>query len=210
MTKQNKPLDTRRILVVEDDLVQCALIQCSLVPDTYIVTVANDKQHALTLCDSQYFDLAILDYELPDGNGAEIANAFRKSYNIPFVFITMVDDQKRARRPIELGALSYLLKPVTPKQLVIMVENTFAEIEHRRNLQTAADVHGTIGLALGIIINSARISKNDGLMHLREFCHPRNLSMRYVAEQIVAAHDDHIREKHRKPFDLAKILQSLG
>jgi CheY-like chemotaxis protein len=209
MTKQNKSSDIHRILVVDDDLVQCVLIKCSLDPDTYSVTIANDKQQALTLCERQYFDLAILDYELPDGSGAEIANSLNKSYNIPFVFITMIDDSKRARRPIELGALSYLIKPVAPKQLIILVENAFAEIEHRNDLQMAVDVHGTIGLALGIIMNNARISKNDGLMHLREYCQPRNLSMRYVADRIVVAYDDHIKEKHRKPFDLAKILQSL-
>ena len=210
MTKQDKSSDIHRILVVDDDIVQCTLIKCSLEVDTYSVTIANDKQHALTLCDTQYFDLAILDYELPDGSGAEIANALNRTYNIPFVFITMVDDRERARRPIELGALNYLVKPVTPKQLIILVENAFAEIEHRNNLQKAVDVHGTIGLALGIIMNSARISKNDGLMHLREYCQPRNLSMWYVADRVVTAYDNHIKDKRRRPFDLARVLRSLG
>ena len=210
MTKPGGTATPHRVLVVDDDLVQCTLIKCSLDTGTYAVTLAHDKQQALTFCNTEYFDLVVLDYELPDGSGVEIANALRKSYDIPFVFITMIDDRQRARRPIELGALSYLVKPVTPKQLVIAVETAFAEIEHRRDLQKAVDIHGTIGLALGIIMHNAQLSKNEGLMHLRAFCQPRNLSLRYVADRIVTAYDDHTKEKHRKPFDLAKVLQSLG
>ncbi len=210
MTNTGQPLPLPRILLVDDDLVQCTLIQCSLDPASYSLTVAHNKQQALELCDGRFFELAILDYELPDGSGAELANTLRKIYNIPFVFLTMVDDRKRAQRPIELGALSYLVKPVSPRQLVIMVGNAFAEIEHRRDLQKAVEIHGAIGLALGIIMNNAQVSKNEALMHLRDFCQPRNLSMRAVADQIVAAYDDYTKTKHQKPFDLAKVLRSVN
>jgi len=196
--------------VVDDDQVQCTLICCTLDPAAYTITLAYDKQQALALCDTQYFDFAILDYELPDGSGADIAQALRRTYNIPFAFITMIDDRQRARRPIELGALGYMIKPITPKQLVIAIETACAEIEHRRNLKKAVDVHGTIGLALGIIMNQACLSKNEGLAQLRKFCQPRNLSLLFVAEHIVAAHDIFSHQKQQKPFNLAKVLEALS
>lgn len=199
----------KHILVVDDDTVQCTLIACSLDPALYAVTIASDKAHALSLCDTHYFDIAVLDYELPDGSGEEIANALRKSYDIPFLFLTMVDDSERARRPIKLGALNYLLKPISPRQLNITIENALEEIEHRSHLQKAVDVHGTIGLALGIIMNHAQISKEEGLKHLRGFCQPRNLSMRHVASHIVSAYEQLSQSRPREPFNLAKVLQEL-
>jgi DNA-binding response OmpR family regulator len=60
------------ILIVEDDIVFCKMLTRFLVKKGYAVSDAQSAAGAHSYLEQKNFDLAILDYKLPDGSGIEI------------------------------------------------------------------------------------------------------------------------------------------
>lgn len=77
-----------KLLVVEDDLTLSTGICFELDSNGYLTVAAYNCKKAHQLIQSDHFDLAILDVNLPDGNGFEFAKTIKQEYNIPFIFLT--------------------------------------------------------------------------------------------------------------------------
>lgn len=68
-------------------------------------------------------DLCILDVLLPDGNGFALAKKLRdKCPEVPFIFLTAKDSESDRIQGLELGAEDYVVKPFSPRELVLRVE----------------------------------------------------------------------------------------
>ncbi|GAB4224889.1 MAG: response regulator transcription factor [Spirochaetales bacterium] len=68
-------------------------------------------------------DLCILDVLLPDGNGFALAKKLRERIpEIPFLFLTAKDSESDRILGLELGAEDYVVKPFSPRELVLRVE----------------------------------------------------------------------------------------
>ena len=78
-------------------------------------TNAND---AITFLDEEKLDLIFCDIEMPDHNGLWLANNL--PYTLPIVFITA--HSGFAVEAFEACALHYLIKPLSPDQLNIVIE----------------------------------------------------------------------------------------
>jgi signal transduction histidine kinase len=120
-------------MVVEDD----ALVQAILVNEAeragFEAEAAGSAREALALARTRRFDLAVLDYRLPDGNGIELAETFHRRGDPPFLLFSAYADDAIVRRATELGALGYLVKPVDPGTLGPMLKTACARgAEHRR------------------------------------------------------------------------------
>jgi two-component system phosphate regulon response regulator PhoB len=66
-------------------------------------------------------DLVILDVMLPDGNGFALAKKIRASSAVPLVFLTAREAESDRITGFELGADDYVVKPFSPKELVLRV-----------------------------------------------------------------------------------------
>lgn len=68
-------------------------------------------------------DLCILDVLLPDGNGFALAKKLREKHpEVPFIFLTAKDSESDRILGLELGAEDYVVKPFSPRELVLRVE----------------------------------------------------------------------------------------
>jgi len=82
-----------RILHVEDsemDVQLLALAFSHIVPETkIIITVAGMVAEAMKAFESEKFDIALIDWNLPDGEGMEVAQHMRaKGSQLPIIFLT--------------------------------------------------------------------------------------------------------------------------
>jgi len=92
------------------------------------VEAAEDGQDAIEKWKSKYFDLVLLDIELPDMEGTELLNRFEG--NVPRTMKIMVTGHAtldNAVRALNLGADAYLTKPVDPEDLLRTVEEKLRE-----------------------------------------------------------------------------------
>lgn len=120
-TENQRPL----LLLVEDDLDLRAYLS-SLLNAKYEVIQAENGQEGFELAKRRIPDLILSDIAMPDMDGFAMLEKLkqeRETSHIPMVFLTAKDTGLDRERGYELGADSYLTKPISPKLLHSRVEN---------------------------------------------------------------------------------------
>ena len=101
-----------RILLVEDDLEICEILQFYLLTNSdYELTIAHSAKQALPLVQNCSFQLILLDIMLPGADGLQLCEELRKISFCPIIFISCINDDKTVIRALELGGDDYLTKP---------------------------------------------------------------------------------------------------
>lgn len=82
-------ITTKRILVVDDEPFVCEAVKMMLTFDGHSVTTANSAKEALTVLESETFDLVITDFAMPVMKGDELAVLIKgRLPNQPVIMIT--------------------------------------------------------------------------------------------------------------------------
>lgn len=114
-----------RILIVEDDKHISKLVKFNLEKANYECTIAASGEKAIGTLDSQPINLIILDIMLPGMDGYEICRAIKakeKLKNIPIIMLTAKGEEVDRIVGLELGADDYIVKPFSPRELVLRVK----------------------------------------------------------------------------------------
>lgn len=124
-TTQEKPV----ILIVDDNADNLTLMS-GLLKDKYRVKVANSGNHALKIAQSETPpDLILLDIMMPEMNGYEVCRDLKydpRTSDIPVIFLTAKSAVEDERRGLEMGAVDYITKPISPPILLARVKNHLA------------------------------------------------------------------------------------
>ncbi|WP_281685110.1 HD-GYP domain-containing protein [Thalassobaculum salexigens] len=119
--------DNRRTVLVVDDTPDNLSLMSGLLKDTYRVRVANGGERALVIARSDpQPDLILLDVMMPVMDGYEVCRQLKAdpaSRDIPVVFLTARTDQVDEQIGLELGAVDYITKPISPPIVVARVRN---------------------------------------------------------------------------------------
>jgi PAS domain S-box-containing protein len=114
-----KPKESLRVLVVEDSRTLAGLLAKRFEEHGYQADVAFSRREASKRFTEAAYDIAVLDYHLPDGLGDALLQKFRmKSPNCVCVMITTDPDPKLALSWMKAGAAAYLRKPFDPEYLI--------------------------------------------------------------------------------------------
>jgi two-component system response regulator HydG len=101
------------ILVVEDDLTFCRILDGFLSKQGFSVTAAHQGGQGLQLFANRTFDLVLLDYRLPDMTGMDVLTEMKKASPATQVIImTSFSDIRTAVKAMQIGAFEYITKPV--------------------------------------------------------------------------------------------------
>jgi LmbE family N-acetylglucosaminyl deacetylase/CheY-like chemotaxis protein len=108
------------VLVVEDDPAIAEFTRAALAASGgYDVVVAGDGRSASARFAEREFDAVVTDVELPDGNGIELARAYKAvSPQTPLVVMTGHQSFEHAVDAVNCGADAFLTKPVSASELV--------------------------------------------------------------------------------------------
>jgi DNA-binding response OmpR family regulator len=112
------------ILVVEDDTDILRLVTHNLKSAEFGVLTAQDGYAALSLAKKHLPQLVILDLMLPGLDGFEVCKELKRSpatKNIPVLMLTARGEEVDRVVGLELGADDYVVKPFSPRELVLRV-----------------------------------------------------------------------------------------
>jgi len=115
----------QHILVVDDERDIVELVRYNLVQAGYRVTAAADGQQAIDMARRDRPDLVVLDLMLPLMPGTEVARLLRqdeKTRDIPIIMLTARGSEVDRVVGFELGADDYVVKPFSPRELVLRVQ----------------------------------------------------------------------------------------
>lgn len=103
-----------KIAFLEDDLEQAKMVIAWFEEFGYEYEHFTDAQSLLKRLKDHSFDIAILDWELPELSGLEAVKLIRSKYhqNLPILFCSMRDDEADVVLALESGADDYMRKPL--------------------------------------------------------------------------------------------------
>jgi two-component system cell cycle response regulator DivK len=115
------------ILCIEDHPDNMTLIRRIFRPDSYNLLEAKNGLQGLSIAQNEDLDLILLDINLPDLDGYEIARRLRSSTNIalghtPIIAVTANAMKGDSQKAIQAGCDVYLSKPVNIVELIETVE----------------------------------------------------------------------------------------
>jgi len=135
MTDEALPLEKPTILVVDDTPENLSMMSF-LLKDLYKVKVANQGQKALRIAASEPRpDLILLDIMMPEMDGYEVCRQLQRdpqTRTIPIIFLTAKASIEDEEFGLELGAVDYITKPISPP--VVM-----ARVKTHLSLKASAD-----------------------------------------------------------------------
>jgi two-component system sensor histidine kinase/response regulator len=125
-----------KILLVDDVDENLWALEALLRRDGLELLLARSGREALELLLVHDVALALLDVQMPEMDGFELAELMRgteRTRHVPIIFLTAVHDTQRVFRGYEVGAVDFLFKPLDPALLAHKV-STFVEL-HRQRIQ---------------------------------------------------------------------------
>lgn len=116
------------ILLVEDDFESANIIGTMLEKEEHVVIHLASAQSAIAFLNSYTPDRIITDIMMPNMDGFEFVKTIKginKLAKIPVIFLTSVyDDVVNAIEGFNIGAVSYLIKPVEKAKLIEALDRT--------------------------------------------------------------------------------------
>lgn len=123
-----------KILVADDEERIRRLIKMYMEREGFIVEEAADGQEALDLALENDYDLILLDLMMPEISGIEVCETLRKHKQTPVLMLTAKGEEANRIQGFEAGADDYLVKPFSPREVVLRVKAIL-----RRTKDQAAD-----------------------------------------------------------------------
>ena len=111
-----------KVLVVEDNEILAKGLIYSLEQKNYKVVHTTKVKETEEQLSNEKIDFAILDIELPDGNGFDLYRKNIKLKDIPTIFLTAREDEDDIVKGLELGAEDYITKPFGVKELLTRMD----------------------------------------------------------------------------------------
>ena len=220
------------ILVVDDDKEIVKAIEIYLGKENYNIFKAYDGEQALKVIDKNEIHLAILDVMMPNKDGLETLEEIRKNRNIPVIILSAKSEDIDKINGLNIGADDYVTKPFNPIELIAKVN---ALIRRYTRLGAIEEKQGVIkngelsiddelkkvtvdGQEIKLTPTEYNILKflteNKGKVFSIEEIY-KNVwdGEYYAAENIIAVHIRHIREKieiNPKEPKYLKVIWGVG
>lgn len=132
-----------KLLLADDDIELCQLLQEYLSQESFDITVAHDGASAAKLILNDSFDLMVLDVMLPNLNGFDVLKEVRKESQVPILMLTARGDEIDRIVGLELGADDYISKPCNPRELTARIRSILrrTETDYSRKQKKQRSVH---------------------------------------------------------------------
>ncbi|AWI53897.1 response regulator [Aquabacterium olei] len=190
-----------KILVVDDDRLVLATLTHGLSQAGYDVIDADNGDDAILLAREHKPELALLDIRMEGKTGFDVAAYLREYCQIPFMFLSAFADEGTIKQVKELGALTYLVKPLDIQQIVPAVEAAFANRGQARSTPgeqasplstptSASDpLHDPVPLAIGIVMHRHSVSRKQALERLAQQARAEDRPLESVCERLLNAQE---------------------
>lgn len=223
------------VLVVDDDKEIVKAIEIYLNKEGYnILKAYNGKQALEILKENKDIHLIILDIMMPEMDGIETANTIRKDSAIPIIMLSAKSEDYDKIEGLNCGADDYVTKPFNPLELIARVNSQIRRYTHLGSIaqKDEKNVYHSGGLYINdetkiVTVDGNEVkltpteynilkflTKNKGIVYSIEQIYKNVWEEEcYGAENIIAVHIRHIREKieinPREPKYL-KVIWGIG
>ena len=125
-------------MIVEDDSSLRELLFYNFDNAGFEISLISNGEEALPTILSEYPDLIILDWMLPNLSGIEICRQIRQHADIkmtPIIMLTAKGEEMERIRGLETGADDYVIKPFSPSELIARVKAVLRRTNPKKSLE---------------------------------------------------------------------------
>jgi CheY-like chemotaxis protein len=136
--------EQQKILVVDDERLNINVLVDLLKPDYKMMAAKNGEQALKAVRIAKPPDLILLDIMMPEMDGYEVCRRLKAddaTRDIPVIFVTAMVDTSDETKGLEVGAVDYLTKPISPPIVQARVKTHLAL---RRNMTELRKAYGII------------------------------------------------------------------
>jgi DNA-binding response OmpR family regulator len=134
-----------RILFVEDEASISDPFSRALSREGFEPIVARTAREALALAKRITPDLVLLDLNLPDGDGRDVARELRRHSDMPIVMLTARGTETDKIVGLELGADDYVVKPFSGAELIARIRAVLRRSNRSADVDAAPSEPAAIG-----------------------------------------------------------------
>ena len=217
---QNRPRVNQKgkILVVDDDRLVLATLTHGLSQAGFEVIDADNGDDAILLAREHRPELALLDIRMEGKSGFDVAAYLREYLQTPFMFLSAFADEGTIKQVKELGALTYLVKPLDIQQIVPAVEAAFANRSQANGQAPTTGVGATspvgsaaavaiaahpaateatkpdpltdtVAIAIGLVMHRHSLTRRQAFDKLSQQASQEGLSVTAVCERLINAQE---------------------
>ncbi len=222
------------ILVCDDDKEIVKAIEIYLSKEGYNVLKAYDGNECLKVINNNTIHLVILDIMMPKKDGIETLDEIRKNSSIPVIMLSAKSEDEDKINGLNLGADDYVTKPFNPLELIARVNSGIrrytklgsADEKEGKNIYKSGDLIIDDDLKK-VTVDGKEVKltpteynilkfllKNKGIVYSIEQIYENVWDDEaYAAENIIAVHIRHIREKieiNPKEPKYLKVIWGIG
>lgn len=106
-----------KILIIDDDPQVAKLVEIKLKEWDYETVVINNPLKSLETVEKEKPNLVLLDIMMPQLDGISVCSEIRKSFNIPVIMMSSLDDHSTRHDASVFGAIEYVAKPINDDEL---------------------------------------------------------------------------------------------
>ena len=117
------------ILVVDDEARIREIITKYATFEGHRVTEACDGMEAVLCCRKEKYDLIIMDIMMPELDGFSACREIRKTSQTPIIMLSARGEEYDKINGFELGIDDYVVKPFSPKELMLRVEAVMKRVK---------------------------------------------------------------------------------
>jgi two-component system, OmpR family, response regulator CpxR len=129
-----------RVLIVDDDIELCSLVQEYLSAEGFTAEAIHDGERGLEQALAGEHALVVLDVMLPGMNGFEVLRRIRSVSKIPVLLLTARGEDVDRIVGLEIGADDYLPKPFNPRELVARIRAILRRTKPGKAADTVPEV----------------------------------------------------------------------
>lgn len=118
------------ILVVDDEVRIRSIIKKYAEFEGHTVFEAADGMEAVHLCRKHDFDIIIMDIMMPELDGFSACREIRKQKQTPIIMLSARGEEYDKINGFELGVDDYVVKPFSPKELMLRVEAVMRRVRN--------------------------------------------------------------------------------
>ena len=119
------------ILVVDDETRIRSIIKKYAEFEGHTVTEAADGMEAVHFCRGTQFDIIIMDIMMPELDGFSACREIRKTLQTPIIMLSARGEEYDKINGFELGIDDYVVKPFSPKELMLRIEAVMKRVKNR-------------------------------------------------------------------------------
>jgi DNA-binding NtrC family response regulator len=125
----------KTILVIDDDKSILRTFSRILEKAGYKTETAETGKEAIEKTKNRHYDLALVDIRLPDMDGTDLLAKLKKPLqNTIKIMITGFPSLETGVKALDEGADAYLVKPVKPQELLILIEEKLKTREETQEI----------------------------------------------------------------------------